>query len=102
MRQAGIGVGAMNPALLYNPRLLCERLAVASIRRRRMARLKRTPAGRLRLGHIDSLELLEMATAHIDIQVIYDIGANIGTWTLLAKAIIGGACVHAFEPLPAH
>jgi FkbM family methyltransferase len=34
--------------------------------------------------------------------VIYDIGANVGTWTLLAKAILPQANIHAFEPLQIH
>jgi FkbM family methyltransferase len=88
--------------LLYNPRLLCERLAVESIRRRRIARLHGTPAQNLSSGHIDSLELLELAQRYRDISCIYDVGANVGTWTLLAKAVIPGAQVCAFEPLPRH
>lgn len=91
----------MRLELLWNPRLLCERLAIASQRWRRMGKLKNTPASGLALGHIDSLELLEILR---DSQVasIYDIGANVGTWTLLAKAIIPGATIDAFEPLGAH
>jgi len=34
--------------------------------------------------------------------VIYDIGANVGTWSLLAKALIPNARIEAFEPLPKH
>ena len=91
----------MRLALLYNPRLLCERLAIESVRRRRLARLKDTPASGLSLGHIDSLELLELLAA-ADIRVIYDIGANVGTWTLLANAVMPHATIHAFEPLSDH
>jgi FkbM family methyltransferase len=91
----------VRPELLYNPRLLCERLAIDSVNRRRLARLRNTPASDLSLGHIDSLELLELIKT-AGISVIYDIGANIGTWTLLAKAVIPAAYVHAFEPLPKH
>ncbi|HWD58332.1 MAG TPA: FkbM family methyltransferase [Stellaceae bacterium] len=91
----------MRFALLYNPRLLCERLAIESTRRRRLARLRGTAADRLSPGHIDSLELLEMLRGE-GIDVIYDIGANIGTWTLLAKALYPDAQIHAFEPLPRH
>lgn len=91
----------MRFALLYNPRLLCERLAVESHRRRRLARLKDTPASRLSLGHVDSLELLELLH-DIDIGVIYDVGASLGTWTLLAKSVVPLANIHAFEPLPKH
>jgi FkbM family methyltransferase len=91
----------MRLGLLYNPRMLCERLAAESISRRRLARLNNTPADKLSLGHIDSLELLELVQrARID--VIYDIGANVGTWTLLAKSIIPSAQIQAFEPLVRH
>jgi FkbM family methyltransferase len=47
------------------------------------------------------LELLELVKSE-NIRVIYDIGANVGTWTLLAKAIIPSADVHAFEPIATH
>jgi FkbM family methyltransferase len=87
--------------LLFNPRLLCERLAMVSLQRRRLARLSGTPAQRLSLGHIDSLELLEIARP-LGICSIYDIGANVGTWTLLAKAVIPEATLEAFEPLLIH
>jgi FkbM family methyltransferase len=91
----------MRTELFYNPRLLCERLAEISIERRRLAKLRRTVAARLTAGHIDSLELLELLRLHPP-TVIYDVGANVGTWTLLAKALYPQAQVHAFEPLPAH
>ena len=91
----------MRKELLYNPRLLLERLAVASQRKRRFDKLKGTAAKNLSLGHIDSLELLELAKSH-NPKVIYDIGANIGTWSLLAKAIFPDVTIHAFEPLIMH
>jgi FkbM family methyltransferase len=84
--------------LFYSPRLLCERLAAESLRRRRLAKLRGTPAEILRLGHIDSLELLELCSS-LPIRTIYDIGANVGTWSLLARSVIPKAEVHAFEPL---
>ena len=87
--------------LLYNPRLLCERLAIESVRRRRLAILKGTQAAKLCLGHIDSLELVQLASA-AGISVIYDIGANVGTWSVLAKALVPDARIEAFEPLPKH
>lgn len=90
----------MRKELFYNPRLLCERLGVESARRRRLARLRGTVAASLELGHIDSLELLELCRSR-RIATIYDIGANVGTWSLLAKAVLPDAAVHAFEPLPA-
>jgi FkbM family methyltransferase len=91
----------MRLELLYNPRLLGERLAEVSLSRRRLAKLQGTVAAQLTTGHIDSLELLEMiGPSHP--MVIYDVGANVGTWTLLAKALYPEAQVHAFEPLPVH
>ncbi len=91
----------MRLKLLYSPRLLIERLAIASDRWTRLDKLRNTIASDLKLGHIDSLELLEIIKTS-NIQVVYDIGANIGTWTLLAKAIFPNANVHAFEPLVMH
>ena len=91
----------MRLELFYNPRLLCERLAELSLERRRLAKLRGTVASALTTGHIDSLELLELLRP-INPQVIFDAGANVGTWTLLAKALYPQAQIHAFEPLPRH
>ena len=91
----------MRLELFYNPRLLCERLAIESVGRRRLAALRGTEAGGLALGHIDTLELIELAR-EAGVSTIYDIGANVGTWSLLAKSLIPGARIHAFEPLPKH
>jgi FkbM family methyltransferase len=87
--------------LIYSPRLLCERLAVESINRRRKARLRKTPAEKLHLHDISALELLESMRS-LDIKVIYDIGAHVGTWSLLAKAIYPSAEIHGFEPMLQH
>lgn len=87
--------------LLVNPGLLCERLAYKARQRRRLRALRGTVAKGLAVGHIESLELLAAAKP-LGIATIYDIGANVGTWTLLAKAMIPGATVHAFEPLARH
>jgi FkbM family methyltransferase len=84
---------------LYRPRVLLERLAEDSISRRRLARLKGTAAGSLALAQIDSLELLDLLREPAP-RTIYDVGANVGTWTLLANAIYPVAEIHAFEPLP--
>jgi FkbM family methyltransferase len=92
----------MRLELLYNPRLLCERLAEISLERRRLARLRGTVAANLITPHIDSLELLDEIGRTSKPNIIYDIGANVGTWTLLAKAIYPDVQVHAFEPLPIH
>jgi FkbM family methyltransferase len=91
----------MRAELLFNPRLLCERLAVESLSRRRLGELKGTPAAGLTLGHIDTLELVKLAT-EAGAEVVYDIWANVGTWTLLVKSVIPSAVVHAFEPLAEH
>lgn len=91
----------MRLELLWNPRLLCERLATESMRRRRLAELRDTPAAGLALGHIDTLELLRVARS-TEINVIYDLGANVGTWSLLAKSLIPNAQIHSFEPLSKH
>jgi FkbM family methyltransferase len=53
------------------------------------------------LGHIDTLELVQLASP-AGISVMYDIGANVGTWSLLAKALVPDARIEAFEPLPKH
>jgi FkbM family methyltransferase len=91
----------MRLELLFNPRLLIERIAVGSQRQRRLSKLKETVASELKLGHIDSLELLELTQAKPP-QVIYDIGANIGTWVLLARSVFPQSKIHAFEPLVLH
>ncbi|WP_316759895.1 FkbM family methyltransferase [Pedobacter aquatilis] len=65
--------------------------------------MKNLPAKFLSIGEIDSLELIELIANDItEHQVIFDIGANIGTWTLLAKSFLPNARVYAFEPLEKH
>ena len=91
----------MRVELLYNPLLLVERCGQWAYEKRRLRKLQGTVANRLTLGHIGSLELLELLKDN-EPQIIYDIGANVGTWTLLAKAIFPHAELHAFEPLPLH
>src|ERR1051325_2503124 len=91
----------MRKELFFNPFILVERLGQWSNERRRLWKLKGTCAQHLSHGHIDSLELLELLRP-VEIKIIYDIGANVGTWTLLAKAIFSKAQVHAFEPLEKH
>jgi FkbM family methyltransferase len=90
----------MRAALLYNLRLLIERLAECSLESRRSRRLRDTPGARLRGALLDTLELLELLPAAP--QTIYDIGAHTGTWTLLAKSVYPLAEVFAFEPLAWH
>ncbi|HVX01030.1 MAG TPA: FkbM family methyltransferase, partial [Candidatus Babeliaceae bacterium] len=86
------------------PFRLIERVALSISRKRRLDKLKHTVAANLKLGHIDSLELLELIKndTRINSPVIFDIGSNIGTWTLLAKAVFPKATIHAFEPLKHH
>lgn len=95
----------MNFSILYKPKKLIERLALEIARKRRIGKLKNTPGAALKLGHIDSLELLEIIGKDHSLStnpIIYDIGSNIGTWTLLAKSVLPQAVVHAFEPLSFH
>jgi FkbM family methyltransferase len=93
----------MRFSLFYNPFTIIDRLAIEINRYKRKRKLKGTPAAGLGLGYIDSLELLELIKSEgVEIKSIFDVGANIGTWTLLAKAIFNDANVHAFEPLIIH
>ncbi|HVW15747.1 MAG TPA: FkbM family methyltransferase [Mucilaginibacter sp.] len=93
----------MRLSLFYNPLVIIDRLAIEINRRKRKRKLKGTPAEGLGLGYIDSLELLELVRQkNTKVKVIYDVGANIGTWTMLAKSFFKDAQVHAFEPLSAH
>src|SRR5262249_27942917 len=87
--------------LLYDPILLLERLAKWPTEKRRQNRPRATTAQTLQPGQIDSFELLEFLQP-LDPRVIYDVGANVGTWTLLAKGLYPQAEVHAFEPLATH
>jgi FkbM family methyltransferase len=89
----------MRKELFYNPLLLLERLGEFVAKKRRMSKINHTVAQDLAEGHIDSLELLELIAAE-NIKTVYDIGANIGTWSLLAQAILKPDAIHAFEPLP--
>jgi FkbM family methyltransferase len=86
--------------LFCNPSLLVERVAELSLERRRRSRLRSTPGAGLRGALLDSLELLEMLSGAQN--VIYDIGANTGSWTLLAKSVYPAAQIVAFEPLEWH
>ena len=91
----------MRTQLLYDPLLLMERLGQSATQRLRLRKIRKTPASALKKDHIDSLELLELLRP-LSPKVIYDIGANIGTWTLLAKSVYPDAVIHGFEPLSGH
>lgn len=90
----------MRKELLYNPRLLIERIAEASFDKRRLFKLKGTVASDLTLTHITSMEFIEIAKQSGAIKTVYDLGANVGTWSQLAKAVIPDCSIHAFEPIP--
>ena len=92
----------MRLSLLYNPLILIERIAIEIKKNKRLNKLKNSPAKHLLPGHIDSLELLEIISKDLRAPIIFDIGANIGTWTLLAKSIFPNSQIHAFEPLQSH
>lgn len=90
----------MRKELLYNPRLLVERLASLFEDKRRLARLKGTVAEGLSVTHIPALEFLEIARETGAVRTIFDLGANVGTWSQLARAVVPDAAIHAFEPIP--
>ncbi len=91
----------MRKELFYNPLLLLERLGEMASKKIRRNRLKNTIMSSYHDGHIESLEILELIKNKYpnDIKVIFDIGGNIGSWTLLAKTNFPQAEIHAFEPL---
>lgn len=96
-------------SLLTKPNMLYERLlfrgsqflAQKAKNLNRIAKLKGTVAQRLNLAYTGSLELIEIVKPDHP-RVIYDVGAHIGTWSLLAKGCIPNATIHAFEPIDAH
>jgi len=93
----------MRLSLFYNPLVIIDRLAIEINRRKRKSKLKGTPAAGLGLGYLDSLELLELIKKDgFKTGSIFDVGANIGTWTLLAKSFFPDAEIHGFEPLDSH
>ncbi len=72
--------------------------------RRRQARIRGTPAAELEASGIESLEILEWLRDSVEpkISVVYDLGANVGHWTALARSIFPSARIHSFEPVAAH
>jgi FkbM family methyltransferase len=91
----------MRTALFYNPRLLIERVSAGWNRRHRRRRLRGTCAHWLNEYQIESMELIEFA-ARRGARVFYDVGANVGTWTVLCRALVPDSRIVGFEPLPAH
>jgi FkbM family methyltransferase len=91
----------MRAELFYNPRLLCERISQLLNQRSRLRRLRGTCAEGLTPDHIDSLELIELAAGH-GARTFYDVGANVGTWTQLCRALVPDSIIVAFEPMEEH
>ncbi len=92
----------MRLSLLYNPFDLVERLAI---------RLKKSPAPAQAARHPGRPRSRPVISTHSSCSscsslprpgTIYDIGANTGTWTCLAKSLFPTARVEAFEPLAVH
>jgi len=94
----------MSPSLFSRFLGAFERVGRIAQRRRRRLRLRGTVAAGLEPAHLDSLEILEWVrtSARPPIATVYDLGANVGTWTALARTIFPGARIEAFEPLPGH
>jgi FkbM family methyltransferase len=91
----------MRKELFYKPHLLLARLAEIAEQRARLRRLRGTCAQNLTHYHVDSLELIEIA-AQAGAKVFYDVGANVGSWALLCRALVPESTIVAFEPLAAH
>jgi FkbM family methyltransferase len=65
----------------------------------RLKRLRKYGIESLAVGEIDSLELLELCKKKEECKVIFDVGSNRGTWSVLASHIFPCSVIHAFEPL---
>ena len=95
--------------LILKPRIFIERVTFRSaeylmqfVRNiNRHQKLKGTLANKLHLAYTSSLELIEIVKSD-NPKIIYDIGAHIGTWSLLTKALIPDSIVHSFEPVESH
>lgn len=90
----------MRLSLLYNPFLVAERLLEIISHQNRKFRLFNTPAYGLRKVQLAHLELLFLIRNEASIHTIIDVGANEGTWTMLAHSIFPHSRVIAFEPVP--
>ncbi|WP_309741750.1 FkbM family methyltransferase [Chamaesiphon sp. OTE_20_metabat_361] len=65
--------------------------------------LKNTVAHSLQSKYLDCFEMLQLIKENSQQDIcIYDVGACIGTFTILAKGLFPNSIVHAFEPLPDH
>jgi len=88
----------MRKEIFYNPFCLLERIGRWAETSRRLFRFRGSPASGLNQYHIESAELLDQLKKNPP-KIIYDIGANRGTWTLLAKTLFPCSEIHGFEPL---
>lgn len=69
----------------------------------RKKQLSNTVASNLTIAEIDSLELLKICeNTGYEIKCIYDIGANVGIWAVLAKGIFNRSTIECFEPMGLH
>jgi FkbM family methyltransferase len=84
---------------LFNPAYVVERSAKEIAIRRLRRRFKGTPASRLPWGLLGTAEL-SFALQNKDIKTVFDIGANVGNWTILAKSVFPKTRIDAFEPVP--
>lgn len=78
---------------------VCDSAAFRLRRRLRRAAVRGTPAAGTEA--FDTWELL-LRLRENPPRVAYDLGANRGQWTLLAKSLFPAVGIHAFEPLPEH
>lgn len=93
-----------NIAALLPERLIIMMSSIVN-RHNNKARLKKIQIASghdLTVDHINSLELLEIIKEDLRQVVIYDVGANIGTWAQLALCVFRDAEIYCFEPLPKH
>ena len=91
----------MRPSLFYNPELLCARITEEFRKHRRLRRLKATWPSWLNFDHIDTMELTALA-AENGARVFFDIGANVGSWAVMARALVPDCSIIGFEPMEEH
>lgn len=91
----------MRRSLFYDPETLFFRVAEEFRKRRRLRRLRGTCASWLTFDHIDTMELIDLAGAD-GARVYYDIGANVGSWAVMARALVPDCNIIGFEPMEEH
>jgi FkbM family methyltransferase len=84
---------------LLKPTYIIERTAKEVAIRRLRKRFKGTPASRLPWDLLGNAELL-FALQDKGIKIIFDIGAHVGNWSIMAKSVFSAARIDAFEPIP--